>query len=1339
MAKPTLKQEDLVLNIIVNGNKAQSDIGKVSRALRDSKSAADAVENEMKLLEKQGLKNSKRYRELSTELTKHRTEVDRNQKELTRLNQSLKLEDQSIGTLERSLRNLIRLRKQSVPNSAQYKEYTRQIEIVSGRLNELRQQGTRTAGVLSRIGGGIRNFFSSTLGGIASVTALVMGIRRATDEFSRFDDTIADVMKTTNAAKEEVMGLNSELEKIDTRTSQEDLLGLARIGGKLGISDMEELRGFVESSNQLIVALNEDLGGDVEGTVNAVGKLVEIFGIADTVGMETGLLKVGSAINELGMASTANEGYMVEFARRMAGVAPLAGITVEQILGLGATLDQLGQTSEVSSTALSKLFLKLASDAESFAKYAGMEVTAFKELLEKDFMAAFTAVLNGVRDNSDGINELASTLGDLGLDGGRVIGVLGSLANNTGILTHQIDLANEAFEKGTSLTEEYNIKNQTAAAQLEKARKEVSKFWRELGERLFPAITAGNNLLVVFLRTIIEIIRFVSENYRWIATLTAAIVAYSIAVNAATIATNAKAIALRTAAAAQRLLNVAVAANPIGLLVAAIAAAATALALYSRRLTEAEFAQKQLNDAEQESERISRSQTSAIERYTGVLQDETRSRDDKLAAVKNLRDIMPGVLQDYTDEEIMAGKATQAIKEQTKAIILQARIRARQEKIQELEAKRLAAESGDFGFWDTVQIRTAGVFGGAGQAARTAAGITISEIRNIDQAITDLTEGILDAQGELNEMYRANPAINPTTGVVVPSSGPSKEEQKAAERAKKAADAKAERERKAQEKLLEQQKDYQAEVLKNSKSLREQEDIEHQERLKKAGLFGLDRQTLTKHQLAVLEALEKQHQDNINKLDTEAMKKGIEERQNAFQDQLTDLRIRNNEELAQVRTLEQAKAKLSATLSAEALRQIKTLNQAKRILQSQHQQQEADLTRQHLEELRSLMQSVLDSGEWEGINLADKILSPEEKKLLEDKLREVREQLAKLRNPDQTDLAEDKAAKVDILGMSMTDWETLFANLEAGKIGVQDVANALLAMNQIWAQYNALVAAGEKRRLQEYEEANDRKKDLLKKRLDAETISQESYNRQIEKLDKDMAKKRARMEYDQAKRERNIAISNAIANTAVAVTKVLAQGGIAGIVLAAVVGAMGALQLATIMRQPLPSLAGREDGGYLVRRSQDGKKFNATYDPAKRGYVHRPTVITGEDGSEFVASNQAVQNPSVKPVLDIIDTAQRNGTISTLRLEKVLPRGREIRASIPGRQSGGAILQAPSTSVSSAELSAMNLTIERANKTMDRLERTIANGIEAKVALIGKDGFYEKDAEYKSIQKNANL
>src|SRR5690606_38473375 len=258
--------------------------------------------------------------------------------------------------------------------------------------------------------------------GIASFMAAFSGIKKATEEYARFDDVLADVMKTTNLNKQAVKELNAELEQFDTRTSQEDLLGLGRIAGKLGYSEISDITEFVRANNQIIVALNEDLGGTVEVTVNKIGKLVEIFKLRDFYDTEEAFLKVGSAINELGMASTANEGYMVEFARRMAGVAPLAGITIEQILGLGAALDQLGQTEAVSSTALSKLFLAIAKDAVTYSQYAKMEVNDFKNLLEKDFMGAFTKVLQGLKGSSDGINELAATLGDLGQDGGRVIG-----------------------------------------------------------------------------------------------------------------------------------------------------------------------------------------------------------------------------------------------------------------------------------------------------------------------------------------------------------------------------------------------------------------------------------------------------------------------------------------------------------------------------------------------------------------------------------------------------------------------------------------------------------------------------------------------------------------------------------------------------------------------------------------------------------------------------------------------------------------------------------------------------------------------------------------------------
>ena len=109
---------------------------------------------------------------------------------------------------------------------------------------------------------------------------------------------------------------------------------------------------------------------------------------------------------------------------------------------------------------------------------------------------------------------------------------------------------------------------------------------------------------------------------------------------------------------------------------------------------------------------------------------------------------------------------------------------------------------------------------------------------------------------------------------------------------------------------------------------------------------------------------------------------------------------------------------------------------------------------------------------------------------------------------------------------------------------------------------------------------------------------------------------------------------------------------------------------------------GRQSGGYIdVTRAQDGKEYYAVYDPKRRGFIDKPTVIVGEgpagSSKEWVASNEALKNPTIAPILSILDQAQQAGTIRTLDLNKYL------QAQAIGRQSGGGIQSAtvPSPSV----------------------------------------------------------
>ncbi len=735
MAKK-LNAETLSLDIIVNANQAQKEINDLGRNITDASFKIKELKEQQALLAKEGKKDSDAYRELSREIRENQKVVKDLKSAQDKLINNLSLEQKSISQLQKQLTDLRRLRNNSIPGSEQYVQYTNQIEKVTSRLSELQIGSVETGNSLERLSGRFKNWVATATATAASFAAITMGVKKAITEYASFDDLLVDVMKTTNLSKDAVKELNAELTEIETRTSQEDLLGLSRIVGKLGYDDINEITEFVKANNQIIVSLNEDLGGNVEETVNKIGKLVDIFKLKDLYSTEDAFLKVGSALNELGMASTANEGYMVEFARRMAGVAPLAKVSIDQILGLGAALDQLGQTEEVSSTALSKLFVKLASEAETYSKYAGMKITDFKDLLEKDFMGAFTKVLQGVKNNANGINELAATLGDLGEDGGRVIGVLGSLANNVDVLKSSMDLANTAMADGTSITNEYELKNQSAAAKLEMAQKQVKALWVELGERLWPVMTSGLSIFGMFIKLISSSIKFVSENFRVISSLTLAVVAYYTAVQimakweaitTGLMATKRVAVLamnivyglltgnLTRAAAAQQLLNLRMLANPYGILAAAIVGLTAYIVQYSSKLSDAEKAQKAVTDATLEGKKAVAGEIASIEQSIAVAIDKAKADDVRLAAVKRLREIMPSVLKDYTDEQIMAGNAKRAIEEYTKALVKQATVRAMRDKLDKLAEKKLLEQDRmDRGFsgaslgerWESMNVST---------------------------------------------------------------------------------------------------------------------------------------------------------------------------------------------------------------------------------------------------------------------------------------------------------------------------------------------------------------------------------------------------------------------------------------------------------------------------------------------------------------------------------------------------------------------------------------------------------------------------------------------------------
>lgn len=278
-------------------------------------------------------------------------------------------------------------------------------------------------------------------------------------------------------------------------------------------------------------------------------------------------------------------------------------------------------------------------------------------------------------------------------------------------------------------------------------------------------------------------------------------------------------------------------------------------------------------------------------------------------------------------------------------------------------------------------------------------------------------------------------------------------------------------------------------------------------------------------------------------------------------------------------------------------------------------------------------------------------------------------------------------------------------------------------------------------------------------KYDAEIKAAEGNTALQEKLEKKKANEKLKIQKKYADVNFAMQVAQIVSNTAVSIMKALADlGPIAGPVAAALMGVTGAAQLAVanaerqkVKRMTLNGSAsgsssvgsrvasGRESGGRIdVEREQDGKHFNAEYAPGKRGYVDHPTVIVGEGprgrSKEWVASNAALENPTIAPLINLMDAAQRAGQIRTFDMSKYLMamQGRALGGSIarqsartsPDTAPGGADFYVRTQE--SAHRDAGNATSGRNNNELLELLRELKrDGIRSFVSLSDLDAKQE--------------
>ncbi|SNB30335.1 putative phage tail protein [Flavobacterium psychrophilum] len=735
MAK-TLSDEDIKLNIIINGNTAQKELFDLEKSTRKLTEENKGLLLQKRLLEKQGKQESGQYKLLTATIKENSSSINQNkikinelQKEIGITGLTMKQLSDRANVLKISLRN-------AIPGGEAHQKYTAELKEITGRINELNGKAKTAGFSISSMADSFNKYSALGATVIAGLTGVVLSVQKIIDINGKLSDAQADVSKTTGMTKTEVDELTKSFGLLETRTSRIDLLKIAEQGGRLGVPKAE-IQDFVKTMNMAAVSLGDSFTGGVDEVAEKLGKIKFLFKETKDMGVEEAYNSIGSAINDLGANGTASEANIAEFTKRIGSLTDVLKPTVQETLALGTAFEESGIEAETSSRAYN-IFMKQAStESGKFAQVMGISKKAVEDMINTNpmnFMLDFAKGMNGMN-----ATEVAKTLDFLGVNADGANKVIGAMGNNFERFHELIDLSNNSFASGTSLINEYNIKNETLGATLEKISKTVSGWfssdtfikWLTVGVNVLGKLigatestdnSVGNlaNKIMAFIKILtigvvtvlsyqaaLQLVALWSSRAATATALQSAVdTIHYYLLQAKTVATKALALAqsfltfklseVRTAYSA---LMASMSLNPWAALIAIVAACAVAYVAFSDKVSFAAEVQKTLANIHTEATKSIATEKAELELLTKIAQDETISKEKRVLAIKKLNEIIPDYIGNLSLENIKTSEGIGILQKYTAELYANARAKSVQKKFQELSDKKVDIESktsGDF-------------------------------------------------------------------------------------------------------------------------------------------------------------------------------------------------------------------------------------------------------------------------------------------------------------------------------------------------------------------------------------------------------------------------------------------------------------------------------------------------------------------------------------------------------------------------------------------------------------------------------------------------------------------
>lgn len=1202
MAK-RITDEDLRLNLIVNGDGGRKEMLALDRQMKDLQSSTKRTRTELKNLEKAGKTGSQEHQNLTKTLKDQEKTLTECREKYNKLRDAISLENKTLAELRNHLKLTQTALSKAVPGTGNWKKLSAEVQKTKARLKELNSQAGQTNSALEKLS----SVKAGALAAFAAIAGAIRGVAKAFQKIMDFEQANANLSTIIGKNVKDIEALTYSAMELGRTTeytaSQVTLLQteLAKLGFKENsIMDMQEA----------VLHFATAIGTTLPEAAAMAGATLRMFGL-NAKDTEDTLSVLTAGANNSALSFT-------YYQTAMATVGPVAktfGFSLRDTVALLGTLANAGFDASSAATATRNILLNLADSSGKLAVALGKPVSTFPELMDglktlkaqgvdlnttleltdKRSVSAFNTFLDGadaalnLRDSLDDVNgvlkktaeERINTVeGSVKLLQSAWEGLILSFKDSSGVIKDTIDWLTKLTESVSSFVN---------------ANRKQGYYQQYVQSLKAASETMSRD----------ELVKYIYEQQEALAS-TAKIVREGV---------NSKSGKWLDGGAAE-----AMARSAEGELEGFKMAAAAYL------------------EGDDNIIGPVRSNTSSATSTSPVTNDSTATKAGKKSGNQwSLNN----------DEAFLKAKAELTRQYNEKEIASQGEY---DDRIYELEVATLTARL----------------------AAHKEKGAERAKIENeLQDKIKKHSEDALKKQQE--------------------------NEKKAAELTKEGAAI-----------ITEVETD-------KTRAAMDGEEARYQAELKKFR----DTKVLYENQAAVLEAIERKHQNKLLKIKEDASNR-----------ELALLEAKHNVKLQEIQN---DYSKVVAEESPNSVGVMKAKRTRDDTLVKEN------LSYQNV--LKDRLQQIVDTGGFDGIKLSEEEL---EKYRL--KLEQVTGKINELTATQKKSNAGifGGTGNGELFGVSQEKWNQLFANIATGKAGTEDLLTALSGIGgaaqegfKLASQAIALTAAKEQQDFKRYQKDNEKKKKALKSRYDAGLMSQEQYNARVEEMEAEEEARREEMEIKQAKRSKALSLSQAIIQTSLAVMKTFAEWGgwPAGVAPAAIMTALGAAQIAMIAAQPI----GAEEGGFVnTRRAQDGKAFKARLSPDKRGFVSSPTVLVGENGGEYVIPADGLSNPTLLPFVATMEEARKAGTLKSLNFEAVYPVGAAI-----GRESGGFTNTSTGSVTGSGSVSGGNVastrsaTDEKLLEAIKLLNKRLSVPIKADVSMLGKNGIIEQTEKYNRAKRRS--